>query len=343
MTHPYTRLFILPAPPDADNDSTEGYEVGDVVHVEGGSVYDCRDNTEGAAVWEERGSGGGGGLPNPFALTADITPTTLSANVNNYEPTGAGTADIWRLEASGTARSVTGIAGGADGRILVVHNIGSTFNVVLVNESGSSSAANRLALGGNDVNIGPGLGVVLQYDATLSRWYPLTTQDHTKLANIGNFTHASIDSHINNLDKHLPIVNGSAVLGSNFDITGTAGTYQATGLSITLPAAGTYKITGNIRGALNGNAGTRWEMYAKLRNTTDGADITNSETLIVLTASSGFHLQNTAPIDILVTVAASKTIEVYAARAGAGTPSWTISQISSNSIGWSRLMYEKIG
>lgn len=59
MNHPYTRLFVLPAPPDADNDITEGYELGDVVHVTGGGVYDCRDATEGAAVWEERAGGGG--------------------------------------------------------------------------------------------------------------------------------------------------------------------------------------------------------------------------------------------------------------------------------------------
>jgi hypothetical protein len=57
--HDYTRRFILPAPPDADNDETEGYEVGDVVFVTGGSIYDCRDASAGAAVWEERGSGSG--------------------------------------------------------------------------------------------------------------------------------------------------------------------------------------------------------------------------------------------------------------------------------------------
>src|SRR5688500_12631830 len=53
MTHPYTRLFFLPVAPDADNDVTEGYEAGDVVHVTGGGVYSCRDASEGAAVWEQ--------------------------------------------------------------------------------------------------------------------------------------------------------------------------------------------------------------------------------------------------------------------------------------------------
>ena len=377
MTHPYTRLFILPAPPDADNDITEGYEVGDVVHVEGGSVYDCRDNTEGAAVWEERAAGGG--LPNPFALTADITPATLTAHQNDYNPTGLATADVLRIS-SDADRNISGLQGGADGRVLVLVNVGS-FNILLNNEETSSSAANRFSMGGH-VALGPKHAIILQYDATASRWRAIGTNaaslngapiTSTLLGGLDEgdiliwseeenfFTSQALfndsagdpapigpaaDGTSNQAARRDHVhatTNGSAVLGSNFDITGTSGTYQATGLSITLPAAGTYKITGNIRGALNGNAGTRWEMYAKLRNTTDGADITNSETLIVLTASSGFHLQNTTPIDIIVTVAASKVIEVYAARAGAGTPSWTISQISSNSIGWSRLMYEKIG
>ena len=56
--HSFTRLFILPSPPDADNDETEGYEIGDTVHVEGGSIYECRDASTGAAVWEEQIGGG---------------------------------------------------------------------------------------------------------------------------------------------------------------------------------------------------------------------------------------------------------------------------------------------
>jgi len=55
-------LFILPAPPDADNDETEGYEIGDTVHINGGSIYECRDASTGAALWEEHGSGGTGDM-----------------------------------------------------------------------------------------------------------------------------------------------------------------------------------------------------------------------------------------------------------------------------------------
>lgn len=79
--HPYTRLFVLPAPPDADNDVTEGYEIGDVVHVEGESVYDCRDNTEAAAVWEERVTGSSG-IPMSYL----DTDGTLAANSDAKVP-----------------------------------------------------------------------------------------------------------------------------------------------------------------------------------------------------------------------------------------------------------------
>jgi hypothetical protein len=58
IKHTHTRLYFLPSAPDTDEDEAHGYEIGDVVHVTGGSVYDCRDNTTAAAVWEERASGG---------------------------------------------------------------------------------------------------------------------------------------------------------------------------------------------------------------------------------------------------------------------------------------------
>ena len=140
-----------------------------------------------------------------------------------------------------------------------------------------------------------------------------------------------------------PIQNAESVLGSAFSITGTAGTYQDTGLSLSLPSAGTYRITADVRGRLTGNAGTAWWLTAKLYNSTDAADVTDSERLIVLTATTGMQLQMTCPINQVVTVAAAKTIKLYAARDGTGTPSWTASSIESNTAGRTAMSYEKIG
>ena len=141
---------------------------------------------------------------------------------------------------------------------------------------------------------------------------------------------------------YVPITNGSAVLASQFAITGTAGTFQDTGLAVTLPSAGTYKLTANVRGSLQGNAGTVWYLIAKLYNATDAADVANSERLIVLTDQTGQNFQMTCPIDVPVAVAASKTINLYAARHGVGSPSWTLSNIESNAGGRTTLSYQKI-
>jgi hypothetical protein len=139
------------------------------------------------------------------------------------------------------------------------------------------------------------------------------------------------------------ITNGSAVLGSAFNITGTAGTYQDTGLSVTLPDAGTYKITANVRAHLRGNAGSAWWIHCELFNSTDAAAVANSERLVVLTGSNAFLFQTTCPLDFIVTVAASKVIKLYAARNGNTSPSWTTSNIESDANGRTNLSYEKIG
>lgn len=147
-------------------------------------------------------------------------------------------------------------------------------------------------------------------------------------------------------DVIYPIQNSESVLGSVFNITGTAGTFQDTGLSVTLPSAGTYRIHSNARAQLTANGGagtTAWWISIELYNTTDAAVVANSERLAVLTAANAQQFQMTCPLDAVVTVAASKTIKLYACRNGNGTPAWTTSNIESNSAGRTVLSYEKIG
>lgn len=66
------------------------------------------------------------------------------------------------------SRDITGLAGGADGRIAILCNVGS-FPAVLKDESASSTAGNRFDLG-EDITIPAQGSAVLRYDATLSRW-----------------------------------------------------------------------------------------------------------------------------------------------------------------------------
>lgn len=173
MTHPYTRLLVLPAPPDADNDVTEGYELGDVVHVIGGSIYDCRDATEGVAVWEERGAGGSfdGNVTGMFRRSGIIT-TALTGDHDDWEPTGIATASVIRVT-SGPGDGIFGMAGGVDGRIITLLNVntdGSSF--LISSEQVSSLAGNRFDLPAN-VILTEGKAISFIYDGSISRWIQL--------------------------------------------------------------------------------------------------------------------------------------------------------------------------
>lgn len=137
-------------------------DAGDIPYSDGNSptVYD----TVQEAI---DGLFGGDLTDGAFSLTGDLTPSQITSNQNNYDPNGLATASSLRLSTD-ASRDITGIARGSDGRILLIHNIGSQ-NIVLKDESGSSTAANRFALNG-DVTIAPDVSVELQYDSTSSRW-----------------------------------------------------------------------------------------------------------------------------------------------------------------------------
>lgn len=114
-----------------------------------------------------------GGFPVPFALPNDITPPPLTTGQDNYNPAGLSTADVLRISPQDTADFIYGIAGGTDGRILYIHNIGPGA-LELANEAPSSNPQNRLSFGngtmGTDVHIPSGAATIVQYDSTSQRW-----------------------------------------------------------------------------------------------------------------------------------------------------------------------------
>jgi len=106
-------------------------------------------------------------LTGTVSFTGIITPTQITANTNDYAPTGFSTAAILRLSTD-ASRQLTGLAGGATGRTVWLMNSGSN-PLVLKNQSSSSTAANRFALDA-DTTLYAGGAVQLWYDATASRW-----------------------------------------------------------------------------------------------------------------------------------------------------------------------------
>lgn len=110
-----------------------------------------------------------------LALPSDISPAQITADQNDYNPTGLGTATVLRLN-SNASRNVTGMnnpPAPTDGIVRILINVG-TFNIVLKDNSASSTAANRFILGA-DLTLTPSQAVALWYDSTSSRWRPVAS------------------------------------------------------------------------------------------------------------------------------------------------------------------------
>jgi hypothetical protein len=67
--------------PDADDDTTDGYQVGSLWrNTSGSTTWQCFSNADGAAVWREVGGSGGGWASS--VLTVSTTPASVISNSN---------------------------------------------------------------------------------------------------------------------------------------------------------------------------------------------------------------------------------------------------------------------
>ncbi len=96
-----------------------------------------------------------------------ISPTQLTANTNDWAPSGYAYAFTFRVSTD-ASRNLTGLAGGVLGRTITMENVGS-FPLVLKNADAGSTAANRFALNA-DYTLAAGTGVLMKYDANSFRW-----------------------------------------------------------------------------------------------------------------------------------------------------------------------------
>lgn len=147
-----------------------------------------------------------GEVPGAFFLTGDVTPTQITSNQNDYNPSGLAAASVLRIS-SDAARSLTGLAGGSDGRVMELRNVGS-FNITLENEDAGSTAANRFSLE-QDFALAPNHGILLHYDSTVSRWRVMERSNPLVLSGaIGHVPHTltfnasqTWDAGISNLNR----------------------------------------------------------------------------------------------------------------------------------------------
>lgn len=125
---------------------------------------------------------------------------------------------------------------------------------------------------------------------------------------------------------------GTNILASAYSITGSS--YQGCGVTAVLPSSGRYILLGNVTGYILNSSGAS-NITAKVRNVTDASDLTG----VYLVVDSDNTDNEHGSVGIFYgpfTVAATKTFEIYVARATTGA--FSVSQVQ---IGTS-LMFIKI-
>lgn len=128
---------------------------------------------------------------------------------------------------------------------------------------------------------------------------------------------------------------GSSSLASTYDVTDS---YGDTGLSITLPSAGTYDVTAIVRGQTAYGSGLEGYLNVKLYNATDAVDVSETEMIVGYEDVAGVVNIEQITMFTSITVTASKTIKLYAVRS---MSSPILSQIVSDSTGRTKIFYKK--
>ena len=113
------------------------------------------------------------GNPANYSLSG-IIQYTISVSEYDFEPPGLRFASTIELSSGGSDRSISGIAQGYHGRILILHNIDSVARLVLLTENAGSVAGNRFSMN-ESYGMLPLSSVMLQYSTTINRWRLVAT------------------------------------------------------------------------------------------------------------------------------------------------------------------------
>ncbi len=109
-------------------------------------------------------------LTGPLRCTGIQSATLGSGNTNDFSLDA--TTTILRITQNAADSTLTGIANGTDGRILIVQEVGgSGGNLIMSNQNANSSAANRFFMPSNQTRTyAQAGGIIIWYDGTTSRW-----------------------------------------------------------------------------------------------------------------------------------------------------------------------------
>jgi hypothetical protein len=104
-----------------------------------------------------------------------ITPSNITANVNDYSPANLATSRLLRVTTTADF-TMSGMATGVAGREVEIVNIGA-FKLTLLAENAGSSANNRFSFA-TDYILLPKQGIKLEYDGVSNRWRVIATTSY---------------------------------------------------------------------------------------------------------------------------------------------------------------------
>ncbi len=151
--------------------------------------------------------------------TGTLSPAQITANQNDYAPTGHAVARFFRLSTD-ASRTLTGLAGGAAGRMITICNVGAQ-DIVLSHSDALSTFGNRFLC--------PNSGsITLKQNDMLFGWYD-PSSNQWRLSNplvVGGVPAAP------GSNTQVPYNNGGALAGAT-DVLYTEGQLQVPTLKIT--------------------------------------------------------------------------------------------------------------
>lgn len=150
-----------------------------------GLVYEDASGFISTPVYTDATLTGGGTSSSPLSVVSaggttpyTISPSQLSSDQDNYNPTGVGRASYILLSSDSGMRAITGITDSTAGVLeKVIINTGSDYLLYFPMEHPDSDAAHRFTGYVGDFILYPGASVRVLYDVAVSRWRLLQAPD----------------------------------------------------------------------------------------------------------------------------------------------------------------------
>ena len=109
-------------------------------------------------------------------LTNIVTPPTLTATADNYEPTGWEDSHLVRQDIDANNREISGLKAPNPAKYVIkrINNLSTSNDLRFLHEDGGSDAENRILLrDGADKSIKPNETAIFYYDVIQQRYKPL--------------------------------------------------------------------------------------------------------------------------------------------------------------------------